>query len=247
MEHIFKLVGSDKDTEDAIWKHLLFLSAMLDPDANAREVLQKSVGGSEGNFLADIMSKVEGQIDPNATNPMEVVTSIMKSGVFTEMMSNMNSGMENGSLDLGKMLGMVQGLMSSLQQKGGGSGGEGCENGVGCAPPGGGIDGMNMITSLIGALGANTGAGAGGTPGAPDLSKIMGAVVSGLSQSGAAGGAGPGGDGNGAQADINNIISAVMSNLGEAAVAASPSTAPDSAPTSVSAPAPPVFIEEIDE
>tara|TARA_Y100000389_G_scaffold48719_2_gene44071 strand:- start:351 stop:1292 length:942 start_codon:yes stop_codon:yes gene_type:complete len=119
---------ADKDSKNIIWKHILTISALVDPAGKARQVLketsQKNNSGTESDFLENIISKVEENVDPNA-NPMEAVTSIMQSGVFQELVGGMGNGLQDGSLDLGKLMGTVQNMVTNLNDKVGESGGEG--------------------------------------------------------------------------------------------------------------------------
>lgn len=122
------LTVADKDSKNIIWKHILTISALVDPAGKARHVLketsQKNNNGTESDFLENIISKVEENVDPNA-NPMEAVTSIMQSGVFQELVGGMGNGLQDGSLDLGKLMGTVQNMVTNLNDKVGESGGEG--------------------------------------------------------------------------------------------------------------------------
>ena len=146
------LSKADLDTKNVIWNHLLTISALVDPAGKAKEILKQESGKE-----ADIINKVEDNIDPNNTNPMEAVSSIISSGIFTDLISGMNSGMKDGSLDLGKLMGTVQKMCSSLgdMKKGGGA-------------AGGGDETMNMINSLV----SNMVAG-GGAEGGPSDSPII--------------------------------------------------------------------------
>lgn len=117
MEFIFRV--ADAETSPIIWKHLLTISAILDPTGKAKEILKKAAddgkaGHDETDFLTNIISKVEKNVKPDA-NPMEAVSSIMQSGIFTEMMSDLGSK----KLDLGKLLGAVQGMVSTLSNQAG--------------------------------------------------------------------------------------------------------------------------------
>ena len=164
MTEIFKL--ADKETTEIIWQHLLCISALLDPAGKAKEILKSNLstgitGGNETNFLTDIIDKVESHVDPDA-NPMEAVSSIMKSGIFTDLIGGMNKGLSEGSLDLGKLMGAVQGMVGQLgDQKD--------------ADPQS-ADAMNMLTSMMGGLGGGLGQ-SGGIPGSqagmPDLAGLM--------------------------------------------------------------------------
>jgi hypothetical protein len=167
MVEIFKL--SDKETTRIIWEHLLCISALVDPAGKAREVLKKNLkdgktSGKETNFLSDIIDKVEAHVDPGA-NPMEAVSSIMKSGIFTDLISGMNTGLSDGSLDLGKLMGAVQGMVGQLGEKTGGDTDTGGGNETANA--------MNMLTTMMGSLGTANGGVSGGAGDQPDLAGML--------------------------------------------------------------------------
>ena len=116
--------NSDKYETETIWKHILAITAIIDPSSKAKDLLRDSLKGSgaEKNFLSDIINKVESNVNHDASNPMEAVSSIMSSGVFTELMGGMSNGLQNGELDIGKLLGAVQGMVTSLGTMSGGAG-----------------------------------------------------------------------------------------------------------------------------
>jgi hypothetical protein len=146
---------ADKDTGIIIWEHLLTISALVDPEGKAKEILKQISSGSESNFLSNIISKVEGTVGSNS-NPMEAISSIMKSGVFSEIMGSMNTGLDSGSLDIKKLMGTVQGMVSALGSSAGNQEGGG--------------DAMSMITTMMSGMMSN---GENGPQGMPDLSKLM--------------------------------------------------------------------------
>lgn len=161
---IFKM--ADKQTTQVIWSHLLCISALLDPAGKAKEILKRNlkegkIGGGENNFLTDIIDKVEAHIDPDA-NPMEAVSSIMKSGIFTDLIGGMNEGISNGSLDLGKLMGAVQGMVGQLGEQS-------------SDPQTAGA--MNMLNSMMGNIEASTSNNSQGTP---DLAALMQGLMSGI-------------------------------------------------------------------
>jgi hypothetical protein len=155
MKLIFKF--SDSETKPIIWKHLLTISAIIDPTGKAKDILKKSAeegktGQNESDFLSNIISKVEKSVKPNA-NPMEAVSSIMQSGLLNEMMSDLGSK----KLDLGKLLGAVQGMVGSLSSQ------------VGDDPEAKQAVGMlNNMTSMMGNIGSG-----GESQGMPDMSGMM--------------------------------------------------------------------------
>lgn len=138
MDKIFDL--ADQETRDIIWSHLLTISALVDPAGKAKQVLeeQKNKSGSAGtevDFLTNIIGKVEEHVDPNG-NPMDAVASIMKSGVFTDLVQGMGNGLQDGSLDLSKLMGTVQNLVTAV----GGQAGD----------KEGGEQAMNMVNTMMG-------------------------------------------------------------------------------------------------
>jgi hypothetical protein len=130
---------ADKDAKDAIEKHLLAICAIVDPASNAKKLLMETLkstssgdADSETKFISDIISKVEGAIDPEKMNdPMQAVTSIMQSGVFNELVTSMSEGINSGSLNLGRLIGSMQGMMGDTGM------------------PQGGMPGMPDMNSLI--------------------------------------------------------------------------------------------------
>lgn len=123
MEFIFRI--ADKENSQVIWQHLLIISALIDPAGKAKDVLRKKAeesgtGGDapESNFLSDIISKVEKNVRPDS-NPMEAFTSILQSGIANDLMSGMKGGLESGKLDMRKLLGAVQGIVTNLESQAG--------------------------------------------------------------------------------------------------------------------------------
>ena len=127
-ESIFK--SADKDTTMVIFDHLLTISALVDPTSKAKEILKNDEKSKEADFLSTMIEKVEENVDINSSNPMDVVNSIMSSGVFNDLLSNMNNSLQDGSLDLGKLVGTVEKLCSNMAPKGMDGGGGGGANNI---------------------------------------------------------------------------------------------------------------------
>ena len=168
---------SDSDTKEIIWKHLLTLSALTDPTAKAKEILQETskTSANEADFLANIIGKVEEHVDPNA-NPMEAVSSIMKSGIFNELVGGMGNGLQDGSLDLGTIMGTVQKMVTTLN----------VEPGKG-PEPGQAGDPSEIMNTMMSSIAAGNGSNTKSPNDMPDMSAIMGMVgpmLNALSQTG---------------------------------------------------------------
>lgn len=176
MKDIFQL--ADTETTRVIWKHLLTISALVDPAGKAREILKTQAengdGGEEINFLTDIISKVEANVNPNS-NPMEAVTAIMQSGIFSDLVSGMGSGLQDGTLDLGKLMGTVQKMVTKLSDDAG--------------DHEGGEQAMNMINTMMGSLNAGSKSPSNdGTPQPmPDLAGMLGPMMAMMGGGGAGG------------------------------------------------------------
>lgn len=114
------LKNSDKDTKTVIYQHLLTISAILIPESGAKEILKNSVSSAgsapvnPNNFMNDIINKVQNS-NINTNNPMEAISGLMQSGVFTDIMSSMQNGLNSGQLNLGQLLGSMQGMLGNLQ------------------------------------------------------------------------------------------------------------------------------------
>ena len=121
---------ADVQIKNVIWKHLLTISALTDPSSKAKKILLDSIKrtqarggtGSEEKFLTNIFDKVNSHVDPDQiANPMEAVSSIMNSGIFSDLLGNMNSGLQSGELDLGRLFGAFQGMLGSMNAMGDGN------------------------------------------------------------------------------------------------------------------------------
>jgi hypothetical protein len=114
----------EPDCSVIIWKHLLTIWGLIDPESEAKKTLKEMLKHSdskESDFLNQIITKVEKTVDPNkmnTNNPMDMVSDLMQSGVFNELISGMQGGLSDGSLDINKLMGSVQGMMSKLSPDG---------------------------------------------------------------------------------------------------------------------------------
>jgi hypothetical protein len=117
------LTQSDPENREIIWRHLLTIWGLIDPTSQAKKILQENVkqaaesGSKEEQFLAGIIEKVEksvGGVEIDQANPMSSIGTLMQSGAFTGLISDMQTGLSDGSLDISKLLGSVQGMMIKM-------------------------------------------------------------------------------------------------------------------------------------
>ena len=113
MNEILEMCDDDSEKKN-IWKHLQLMCSVNNPSINAKEVLfQKET--SETNFLKNMMDKVESSVDNmDSSNPMEAITGMMSSGVFSELVGSMTSGLQSGDLNIGNLLGTVNEMVGSM-------------------------------------------------------------------------------------------------------------------------------------
>lgn len=122
MNEIFQLASKSPSDIQQIWKHLLTLSALLNPVSQAKNILKKDqekterVNANHDDFLHGLIDKIGKHVDPTSTNPMESMSSLMSSGVFNEIMSSMNDGIQDGKLDMQGMVGGLQKMVGSLSE-----------------------------------------------------------------------------------------------------------------------------------
>ena len=124
-------------TEHAVvWRHLLTILALVDPTSDARSVLADAadMGGpvpgvpvpesrrapNEMAFLTGLMEKVERAVPAEASG-MEAVAKLLSSGLVADIVTGMNTGLRDGSLDVGRLLQTVQTVMQTMPKDGPGA------------------------------------------------------------------------------------------------------------------------------
>ena len=174
---IFRI--ADNETKNVIWSHFLIISAFVDPAGGAKAILKQNAAnknetaGNEDSFLLDIFNKVEQNIG-TSTNPMEAVSSIMQNGVFSDLVSSMNNGFQDGSLNIGRLMGTVQTLITSISDDVKNIPGQENSNN----------NDFNMLNSTLSSLmgNLNTEDSSGNTPAPPNLMGIICPLMSSFSQ-----------------------------------------------------------------
>ena len=115
---LYELLDKCSSEEEAvIWSHLLTIWTMIDPTDKAKKALKDNANPSS-DFLTNMISKVEKSVG-DTTDPMAAMSSIMSSGLFTELLGDMNRSMESGDFDMNNLMSSVQTMMSTMGQKSG--------------------------------------------------------------------------------------------------------------------------------
>jgi len=129
---IFK--KADASEKETLWQYLLSLSALLVTDSSAKSILtvakkkkkKKNSSSNEEELLTNTISEIEnmmGGMNFDENNPMGAVMSMMSSPALTNLVSNMKNGVDDGSLNLNKMLKAVTGLIENMTEEDGDEGG----------------------------------------------------------------------------------------------------------------------------
>jgi hypothetical protein len=77
------------------------------------------VNDHETAFISKIIDRVEQTVGDENTDPTAAISSIMSSGVLTELIGGMQTGLQDGSLDISRLMGAVQGMVSTMSARGG--------------------------------------------------------------------------------------------------------------------------------
>lgn len=113
---IFKLL--DREGKATMWKYLLTISAIIDEESTAKEVLNQPKGAD--NVIAELMSTVQDELTASnievSDNPMEMVMSLMTSGAIENIMSSFQDKMSNGEIDMMSMLSAAQSMTQNIQE-----------------------------------------------------------------------------------------------------------------------------------
>jgi hypothetical protein len=167
INEVFRLAADDAKTVKVLWIHILLISAVVDPAGKAKQILSQNPGKKENNFMADVLDKVEKAV-PKDASPQDAFSSIMSSGIFTDIMGSMTKGLDSGEFDIQGLLGSATSAMKGLSPDGEG------------APP----DLSKMMGDMMKGL-----SGKGGEGAPPDLSKMMGDMLKTLTPEGSEEGA----------------------------------------------------------
>lgn len=115
---------TDVETRETIWKYLLSIHFYVFQTDDVKQKLAELLSNKPGNnekekeFIDGFMSKIEQKFkDKEFTDPMSATQELMKSGVFTDMVQSMNKDLQEGNIDIGKLLGTVQGMIGNLSDK----------------------------------------------------------------------------------------------------------------------------------
>lgn len=119
------LYKATKDQKEIIRRHLLTIAASIDPSERTLSVLESSSpvlekmglssGTQEGRFVEAVMNKAKKAMENTETDdPTTAIMGLFSSGVITDMVKGLQSGVNNKTMDVNKLLTGMQGALSGI-------------------------------------------------------------------------------------------------------------------------------------
>jgi hypothetical protein len=120
----FELVLRHSEEKSAIWKHLLFLSSLCNPDGKAKDALMTFLEDDtpENNIIKNIASKLEESkftekmASANTSNPMDMMAMLGSSGLLSSIMSSVNQNNLN-QVDPKKLIKTMKNMLDNISQQ----------------------------------------------------------------------------------------------------------------------------------
>lgn len=121
-KYLYKARG---DNREIIRQHLLTISAIIEPSEAALAELDAAApllermglndGSKEGEFVTGIMQKAKSAMENVETDdPSAAIMGLFSSGIVTDMVQGLQSGVQDGTMDMNKLLGSMQGALASV-------------------------------------------------------------------------------------------------------------------------------------
>ena len=119
------LYKANVDNREIIRQHLMTISTIIEPseaplaelDATAPflERLGIDDGSKEGNFVTGIMQKAKSVMENVETDdPMAAIVGLLSSGLVTDMMKGLQNGVQDGTMNMSKLIGSMQGALANV-------------------------------------------------------------------------------------------------------------------------------------
>lgn len=117
----FELVLRYSEEKSAIWKHLLLLLSISDPDGKAKQVLHSFLEEDtpENKVIKSIASKLEESkfadkmSEQNISNPMDMMQMLGSSGLLSSIMSSVNQS-NLDQVDPKKLINTMRNMLDAI-------------------------------------------------------------------------------------------------------------------------------------
>lgn len=101
-----------------IMNHLIYIRAFIFPTEENISAMEAIVPvepeRAEDTFVKDIIGQVKGSVNEDEKNPMTVIMGMLSSGVLPNLINNIQTNVDNGSMKVDKLLGSMQSAISSM-------------------------------------------------------------------------------------------------------------------------------------
>lgn len=114
----------DKDTETAVWNHLLKINALINPSEQSLALTSfltnsqnNTSAGGDDDLLSDLITTVKDSLTgETVTNPMETAMSLVSSGKLSNIISTMTQKFSSGALNPEDLLKKVMNIYTTETQ-----------------------------------------------------------------------------------------------------------------------------------
>ena len=113
----------DPETRETIRQHLITISAILEPNEKKLKELNKSIfpdidsnSTKEDIFINNIMGKAKSSMENmnQDSDPTTAIMGLLSSGIVQDMVFGLQEGVENGEMDVKKLLGTMNSAIGNL-------------------------------------------------------------------------------------------------------------------------------------
>lgn len=133
MEYIFKYI--DNESEHVVWEYLLSISAFLDPENNTRDLLKdkrKNTSQPDMNGMSNMLGMLPmlmnglggglGDLDIEGLmsgkgDMSSMIEGLLNSPVFSSVSDKFEGCIEDGKIDIKKMMAAVKELMGDIREE----------------------------------------------------------------------------------------------------------------------------------
>lgn len=104
---------------ETIWSYLLTFLAMTDPSSNAKNILKHKSDDNSKKFIDNIIGQLEDKVDPNIEEPNVAIGTIWSSGILSNIIGDLNEGVESGELNMDGLIGTLSGMLVKISSDAG--------------------------------------------------------------------------------------------------------------------------------
>lgn len=111
----------DKDALEGIRQHLIAISALIAPEeiklqALGKDTLGIDMNSTEGELVRSVLNQIQDLNGPDSSieNPMDAITKVWQSGALGDMISKLQRGISNGTMNKRKLVENLGGAIKAM-------------------------------------------------------------------------------------------------------------------------------------